>query len=134
MGFRNRRRVKPWRVDRLLAEDQPSWQEALEGATRSLKEQTPARVSATVHDMVMKRLWDGQLDSSGLTLSNLHKIEAALTKALLSVYHGRVPYPSDRSFEEEAAEEEKGKNAERGGNKNGGNGGQMGGSKGAWLG
>ena len=107
--------------------------DAVEGATRSLKEQTPARVTATVHNMVMKRLLDGQLDSSGLTLSDLHKIDAALTKALFSVYHGRVPYPPDRASEA-AAEENKSENGERGGNKNGGNVAQTGGSKGAWLG
>jgi hypothetical protein len=83
--------------------------------------------------MVMKRLLDGQLDSSGLTLSDLHKIDAALTKALFSVYHGRVPYPPDRASEA-AAEENKSENGERGGNKNGGNVAQTGGSKGAWLG
>ncbi len=71
--------------------------DAVEGATRSLKEHTPAKIKATVHEMVMKRLLDGQLDSSGLTLSDLHRIEETLTKTLLSVYHGRVPYPADKT-------------------------------------
>jgi putative nucleotidyltransferase with HDIG domain len=68
--------------------------DAAEGATRSLKEQTATRVGTTVHDMIMTRLLEGQLDNSSLTLNNLHKIEETLTKTLLSVYHGRVPYPS----------------------------------------
>lgn len=67
--------------------------DAVEGATRRLKERTPGRISDTVHEMTLKRLLDGQLDQSGLMLSDLHRVEEALTKALLSVYHGRVPYP-----------------------------------------
>ena len=70
--------------------------DAVEGATRSLKEPTAVRLQATVEEMVMKRLLDGQLDESGLTLSEVHKIEEALTKTLASVYHNRIPYPSDR--------------------------------------
>jgi putative nucleotidyltransferase with HDIG domain len=78
--------------------------DTVEGATRAMKEPTAARVQAIVHEMVMKRLMDGQLDESGLTLSDLHKIEETLTKALLSVYHTRVPYPTDRPVPEAPAE------------------------------
>jgi hypothetical protein len=71
--------------------------DAVEGAARSLKEPTPAKLQATVHEMIMKRLLDGQLDASGLTLSDLHTVEQTLTKGLLSVYHGRVPYPAEKA-------------------------------------
>lgn len=74
--------------------------DAAEGATRSLKEQTATRIGTTVHDMMMKRLLDGQLDNCSLTLNDLHKIEETLTKTLLSVYHGRVSYPSQDEGEE----------------------------------
>ena len=76
--------------------------DAVESAARSLKEPTPAKLKATVHEMIMRRLLDGQLDSSRLTLSDLHKIEGTLTKGLLSVYHGRVPYPSQGAAAEPA--------------------------------
>ena len=69
--------------------------DAAEGATRSLTEHTADKVQATVHEMIMRRLLDGQLDRSGLTLNDLHKIEETLTKTLLSVYHGRVSYPPE---------------------------------------
>jgi len=78
--------------------------DTVEGTTRALKDPTAARVQATVHEMVMKRLMDGQLDQSGLTLSDLHKIDETLTKALLSVYHTRVPYPTDRPVPEASGE------------------------------
>jgi putative nucleotidyltransferase with HDIG domain len=71
--------------------------DGIEGAARSLKEPTAAKIKSTVHEMIMKRLLDGQLDQCGITLSDLHKIEGALTKALLSVYHGRIPYPAEKA-------------------------------------
>ncbi|MBE3070661.1 MAG: HDIG domain-containing protein [Planctomycetes bacterium] len=74
--------------------------DGVEGATRSLKERTATRVGATVRDMVMKRLLSGQLDDSGLALNDLRKVEETLTKTLLSVYHGRVPYPGQREAED----------------------------------
>jgi len=78
--------------------------DTVEGATRCLKEPTAPKIQATVHEMVLKRLLDGQLDSSGLTLSDLYKIEEALTKTLASVYHGRVPYPSEEPSDAQVQE------------------------------
>jgi cyclic-di-AMP phosphodiesterase PgpH len=69
--------------------------DVVEGATRSLADRTAAKIGSTVHEMIMRRLLDGQLDRSGLTLSDIHKIGETLTKVLLSVYHGRVPYPPE---------------------------------------
>jgi len=74
--------------------------DAVEGATRSLKDRTAGRIKTTVHDMVMKRLLDGQLDDSGLTMNDLNRIEEALTKTLLSVYHGRITYPGQSEADE----------------------------------
>ncbi|MDP6379767.1 MAG: HD domain-containing protein, partial [Phycisphaerae bacterium] len=67
--------------------------DALEGLVRSVKDPTAARIGVAAREAVMKRLMDGQLDESGLTLSELHKIRESLTKTLLSVYHTRIPYP-----------------------------------------
>jgi putative nucleotidyltransferase with HDIG domain len=76
--------------------------DGVEGATRSLKDRTAGKIKATVHDMVMKRLLDGQLDDSGLTMNDLNTIEEALTKTLLSVYHGRIAYPGQTDQERKA--------------------------------
>jgi len=73
--------------------------DAVEGASRSLKERTAPKIRAAVHEMVMKRLLDGQLDSSSLTLSDLRTIEETLTKTLASAYHSRVSYPSEHQAE-----------------------------------
>jgi cyclic-di-AMP phosphodiesterase PgpH len=65
-----------------------------ESATRSMVEPTAARIETLVHDLMMKRLLDGQFDDSELTMKDLDRIEKSLTKTLLSIYHGRLSYPS----------------------------------------
>ena len=71
--------------------------DAVESASRSLTEPTPARISSLVHDLAMKRLLDGQFEDCGLTLEELRLIEHSLVKSLTAVYHGRVKYPDQRT-------------------------------------
>jgi putative nucleotidyltransferase with HDIG domain len=67
--------------------------DAVEGASRTLVDPTPARIESLVHDLAMKRLLDGQFDECELTLAELHTIENSLAKSLTAVYHARVKYP-----------------------------------------
>ncbi|NBP86993.1 MAG: HDIG domain-containing protein [Planctomycetia bacterium] len=71
--------------------------DAVESASRSLSEPTPARISSLVHELAMKRLLDGQFEDCGLTLEELRVIEQSLIKSLTAVYHGRVKYPDQRT-------------------------------------
>jgi len=71
--------------------------DAVESASRTLTEPTPARIASLVHDLAMKRLLDGQFDECGLTLEELGVVEASLVKSLNAVYHGRVKYPDQRT-------------------------------------
>jgi len=71
--------------------------DAVESASRSLTEPTPARITSLVHDLAMKRLLDGQFEDCGLTLEELRAIEQSLVKSLTAVYHGRVKYPDQRT-------------------------------------
>ena len=71
--------------------------DAVESASRSLTEPTPARISSLVHELAMKRLLDGQFEDCGLTLEELRLIEQSLVKSLTAVYHGRVKYPDQRT-------------------------------------
>ncbi len=68
--------------------------DAAESATRAMAEPTPGRIEALVHDLAMKRLIDGQFDDCGLTFRDLDRVERSLVKTLLSLYHGRIAYPS----------------------------------------
>jgi putative nucleotidyltransferase with HDIG domain len=71
--------------------------DAVESASRTLVEPAPARIESLVHEIVLKRLLDGQFDDCGLTLNELHLIQDSLVKSLQSVYHSRIKYPDQRS-------------------------------------
>lgn len=71
--------------------------DAVESASRTLVEPTPARIESLVEDISRKRLLDGQFDECGLTLEEVRKIGDSLVKSLTAVYHGRVKYPDQES-------------------------------------
>ncbi len=71
--------------------------DAVESASRALKEPTPSRIESIVEDLAMKRLLDGQFDECGLTLEEVQKIGESLVKSLTAVYHGRVKYPGQET-------------------------------------
>ena len=74
--------------------------DGVEGAARALDDPTPVRLEQLVHSMATKRLMDGQFDECNLTLKELHKIEAAITKTLCAIYHARIKYPSDEEADQ----------------------------------
>jgi putative nucleotidyltransferase with HDIG domain len=67
--------------------------DAVESTSRSLANPTPASLQKLVHDLLMKRLLDGQFEESGLTLTELHLVEESLTKSLTALFHARIKYP-----------------------------------------
>lgn len=67
--------------------------DACEGAVRALAEATPGRVESTVHQVVMDRLNDGQLDDCEITLRELRLVEQSIVKSLCAIHHGRIKYP-----------------------------------------
>jgi hypothetical protein len=67
--------------------------DAVESSSRSQTAPTPGSLRKLVHDLLMKRLLDGQFEESGLTLTELHLIEESLCKGLIALYHGRIKYP-----------------------------------------
>jgi cyclic-di-AMP phosphodiesterase PgpH len=71
--------------------------DAVESASRALKEPTPSRIENVVEELAMKRLLDGQFDESGLTLEEVRKVGESLVKSLTAVYHGRVKYPEQET-------------------------------------
>lgn len=67
--------------------------DAVESTSRSQANPTPNSLSKLVHDLLMKRLLDGQFEESGLTLTELHQIEESLSKSLIALFHARIKYP-----------------------------------------
>jgi len=81
--------------------------DAAESATRALSEPTVGRIEAQVHQVVKRRVDDGQLDECELTLKDLHEVEESLTKSLWAMYHGRIKYPSQESPKKDSTGDEK---------------------------
>jgi putative nucleotidyltransferase with HDIG domain len=71
--------------------------DAAESASRTLTEPTPSRIAGLVHELLHKRLLDGQFDECGITLQELETVEQSIVKSLTAVYHGRVKYPDQRT-------------------------------------
>ena len=71
--------------------------DAVESASRTLVEPTPARIESLVREIAEHRLHGGQFDESGLTLRELRTIEKSMVMSLTSIYHGRIKYPEQRT-------------------------------------
>jgi len=71
--------------------------DAVESASRTLVEPTPARIESLIRDIAESRLRGGQFDESGLTLRELRTIEKSMAVSLTSIYHGRIKYPEQRT-------------------------------------
>ena len=71
--------------------------DAVESASRTLSEPTPARIEGLVRELINKRLHDGQFDECGLNLREISEIRESLIKSLIGIYHGRVKYPEQRT-------------------------------------
>ncbi|NQU26188.1 MAG: HDIG domain-containing protein [Candidatus Nealsonbacteria bacterium] len=69
----------------------------VESASRTLVDPTPARIESLIGEIAERRLHGGQFDESGLTLRELRTIEKAMVMSLISIYHGRIKYPDQRT-------------------------------------
>lgn len=67
--------------------------DACESASRSLDDPTSQALDSLVQSLITKRLLDGQLSDSDLTLRDLDTIGKTFFRALQSIYHARVAYP-----------------------------------------
>ena len=67
--------------------------DAVEAASRTLSNPTPARILGLVQNLINKIFSDGQLDNCELTLKDLHNIAKSFNKILNGIYHHRIEYP-----------------------------------------
>lgn len=68
--------------------------DAVEAASRSLSEPTPARIQGLVQRIINSIFLDGQLEECELTLKDLHKIEESFSRILTAIFHQRIDYPT----------------------------------------
>ena len=67
--------------------------DAVESASRTLREPTPARIESLVTEISKKKLDDNQFDQCDITIEELKTICDSLVKSLNAMYHARVQYP-----------------------------------------
>jgi putative nucleotidyltransferase with HDIG domain len=67
--------------------------DAVEAASRTLGDPTPARIKGMVQKIINNVFSDGQLDECELTLKDLNRIAMSFTKTLSGIFHSRIEYP-----------------------------------------
>ncbi len=78
--------------------------DAVEAASRVLKEPTPSRIEALVDKIINHVFIDGQLDDCELTLKDISLIKKHFTYILTGIFHRRIDYPG---FDFESDKEKK---------------------------
>lgn len=66
-----------------------------EATVRAMSPRTPQEMADLVQSVISRRLMLGQLDDSGLTLSDLTRIGDAFLRVLRGIHHPRVRYPDN---------------------------------------
>jgi hypothetical protein len=67
--------------------------DAVEAASRTLVDPTPARIQGLVQKIINGSFSDGQLDECELTLKDLHLIARSFNTILHGIHHRRIAYP-----------------------------------------
>ncbi|HPG29148.1 MAG TPA: HDIG domain-containing protein [bacterium] len=75
-----------------------SMADSIEAMTRTLKNPTPARISDMVNNAIKKKINDGDLDNSELTLKEIKIISETFIKILTTMYHTRIEYPDEKEI------------------------------------
>ena len=78
--------------------------DAVEAASRSLTKSSPTHLETLVGEIVNRKLEDGQLDDSRLTLNELARVKRSFVFTLTNMLHGRVPYPKDEDTDHQPSE------------------------------
>lgn len=82
--------------------------DATEAATRSLSKPTPSRIREITKQVIDKRMLSGQLDESGLTLSDLARTREAFIPLLTGIHHARIVYPGQKDPDRDRVPERRG--------------------------
>ncbi len=67
--------------------------DAVQAATHTLADPTPARIRGAVQKIINAIFVDGQLDECDLTLRDLHIIANSFVRILTGIFHHRIVYP-----------------------------------------
>ncbi len=72
--------------------------DSVEAASRSLQDPTYIKLEGLVKKIIYNKLNDGELENSGLTMSDLNQIQIAILRVLNGVFHTRIEYPEEEEL------------------------------------
>lgn len=75
--------------------------DSIEAACRSLKNPSEDDIRNKIRSIFERRINDGQLKDSELSMYELHQAEDVFVRQMVSLYHPRIQYPSDNKKNEE---------------------------------
>ena len=78
--------------------------DTVEAASRTLTSPSAARLQAFVHELIMEKMLDGQLDECELTFADLNAIEDSFVRILVTRFHSRIRYPGQQPDESKPPE------------------------------
>lgn len=80
--------------------------DSCEAAVRAMDHPDNEKIQQFVHNLIIDRIIDGQLDDSGLTMKEIRLVEKSLVNGLCSTFHSRIKYPKMKSEAEKMKEEQ----------------------------
>ena len=75
--------------------------DSCEAASRSLEKPTASKIESMVWEIIRKKIKEGQLDDTILSLNDLAKAKISFVKTLTSMLHSRISYPTNDEDESE---------------------------------
>lgn len=75
--------------------------DSCEAASRSMEKPTSTKIETLVWEIIRKKIKEGLLDNSELTLGELAKARVSFTKTLTSMLHSRIRYPANEEDKED---------------------------------
>jgi putative nucleotidyltransferase with HDIG domain len=76
--------------------------DAIEAASRTIQPPNLEKFEEMIQRVVFHKLKQGQLDDSGLTLTDVRMLAKRMASTLVNMYHGRIKYPWQHAKEAEA--------------------------------
>lgn len=70
--------------------------DAVEAASRSMKQPDKKQIDSLVENLIDKQLAENQYSFSAITLGEISKVKAIFKKRLMNIYHLRVEYPDEK--------------------------------------
>lgn len=70
--------------------------DSVEAASRSLRKVNAQNIDELLESIFRHKIEDGQLDDSGITLTDLARVRKSFSRTLLNSLHSRVQYPAEK--------------------------------------